>query len=296
MSDPQAPLRDFVPRHDYFVGVDSDGCTFDTMEVKQKECFIPAFIKHYGLAAVSKYAREICEFINLYSRGRGTNRFPAYLKALDMLRARPEAMRRGVDVPELPGLRAWLAKETRLGNPALKAAVAEAHDPDLVRTLAWSEEVNRLITEMVTNVPPFPMVRETLASLDGRADVMVVSATPAEALVREWEEHGIAQYAALIAGQEMGTKKEHLALAAGPERYARDHVLMVGDAPGDQKAAEANGALFYPIIPGAEDASWQTLHDEALPRFFGGTYAGAYQVELIARFERVLPDQPPWQT
>ena len=34
------------------MGIDSDGCAFDTMEVKHKECFIPAFIKHFGLAAI----------------------------------------------------------------------------------------------------------------------------------------------------------------------------------------------------------------------------------------------------
>jgi phosphoglycolate phosphatase-like HAD superfamily hydrolase len=295
MSDPQAALRAFTPRSAYFVGIDSDGCAFDTMEVKQKECFIPAFVKHFRLAAVSKYAREICEFINLYSRGRGTNRFPAYLKALDMLRARPEVRRRNFQVPDLPGLRAWLGRETKLGNPALKAAVAETGDPDLTRTLAWSEEVNRLIGEMVQGVPPFPMVRETLTSLAGRADVMVVSATPGEALVREWEEHGLTGHVALIAGQELGSKKEHLELAAGADRYPRDHVLMIGDAPGDQRAAAANGALFYPIIPGAEDESWLRLYNEGIPRFFERSYAGRYEADLISAFESVLPEQPPWK-
>jgi hypothetical protein len=36
----------------------------------------PAFIKHMGLQPVSKYARETCEFANLYSKWRGANRFP----------------------------------------------------------------------------------------------------------------------------------------------------------------------------------------------------------------------------
>jgi hypothetical protein len=31
---------------------------------------------------------------------------------------------------------------------------------------------------------------------------------------------------------------------------------MVGDAMGDLEAAKANGVLYYPINPGAEDASW----------------------------------------
>jgi hypothetical protein len=51
-SDPQAPLRDFHRTRDFFVGIDSDGCAFDTMEVKHKECFIPNIINFFDLAAV----------------------------------------------------------------------------------------------------------------------------------------------------------------------------------------------------------------------------------------------------
>lgn len=293
-SDPQTALRDFRKGHDYFVGIDSDGCVFDTMEVKHKECFIPPFIKHFGLAAVSKYAREACEFVNLYSRDRGANRFPAYVKALDLLRERAEVRRRGVGIPEVPALRGWIGRETKLGNPALEAEVSRGGDPELALTLAWSQEVNRNVGETVKNVPPFPLVRETLRKLHGRADVMVVSATPGEALAREWEEHDLAGLVELIAGQEMGTKKEHLALAAPADRYARDHVLMVGDAPGDRAAAAANGVLFYPINPGHEEESWERLHGEALDRFFAGTYKGDYMDRLVVEFEALLPSTPPW--
>ena len=70
----------------------------------------------------------------------------------------------------------------------------------------------------------------------------------------------------LIAGQELGSKQEHLALAA-VGRYEPHRILMVGDAPGDQNAAQANGVLFFPIDPGHEDESWQRFFEEALPRF-----------------------------
>jgi phosphoglycolate phosphatase-like HAD superfamily hydrolase len=291
--DPQAPLRDFHKSHDFFVGIDSDGCVFDTMEVKHKECFIPPFIKHFHLAAVSKYAREACEFVNLYSKDRGANRFPAYVKALDLLRDRPEVQRRGVAIPQLQGLRDWIGRETKLSNATLKPEVERTHDPDLALAYAWSKEVNERVAETVKHVPPFPLVRDVLHQLRGKADVMVVSATPGEALRREWEEHDLAKLVALIAGQEEGTKKEHLALAAVPH-YPKDHILMVGDAPGDRKAAEANGVLFYPINPGHEEESWARLHSEALDRFFNGTYRGEYADRLIHEFEALLPETPPW--
>src|SRR6202047_547091 len=129
----------FSPRHDFLVGIDSDGCAFDTMEVKHKECFIPNIIHHYNLAGVSKYAREAAEFVNLYSKSRGINRFPALIETLDWLRERPEVRARGVEVPVLHALVAWIQRETKLANPALEAAVKASGDADLARALAWSK-------------------------------------------------------------------------------------------------------------------------------------------------------------
>ncbi|MEO6810250.1 MAG: HAD family hydrolase [Isosphaeraceae bacterium] len=294
-NDPQNPLCQVRKTRDFFIGIDSDGCVFDTMEVKHKECFIPNIVKTFGLAAVSRYAREVAEFINLYSHWRGINRFPGLTLTMDLLARRPEVQRRGFDVPMLPGLRDWIERESRLGNPALLAEVERTGDPDLDLTHQWSEAVNRSVGEIVRGVPPFPLVRESLQGLAGKADLIVVSATPGEALQREWVEHDLARHVALIAGQELGNKTEHLALATAG-RYAKDQVLMVGDAPGDFRAAEANDALFYPVLPGLEEESWQRFHDEALPRFFNGTYAGPYMIALIDRFEALLPTTPPWQS
>jgi phosphoglycolate phosphatase-like HAD superfamily hydrolase len=137
-------------------------------------------------------------------------------------------------------------------------------------------------------------VRESLELLAGQADMIVVSATPLEALAREWEEHDIAQYVRVIAGQEMGKKALHLELAAR-DKYPSDHILMIGDAPGDMKAARANGAQFYPINPGHEEESWRRFVEEAAPRFLANEYAGAYESALIAEFESLLPEVPPWR-
>ena len=32
-------LIELQPRYEFFIGIDSDGCAFDTMEIKHKECF-----------------------------------------------------------------------------------------------------------------------------------------------------------------------------------------------------------------------------------------------------------------
>ena len=283
-------MTDFTKQHNYLVAFDSDGCVFDTMELKHKECFIPNIIKYYHLQAVSKYAREAAEFVNLYSKSRGINRFPALIETLEWLAKRPEVIARGVNVEVPPALRDWVSKETKLGNPALKQAVQSAGDPVLTHALKWSEAVNDDVTAMVENVPPFPKVRECLEKLAGVADMIVCSATPTKNLELEWREHGIESYVAgRIYGQEAGTKKEILRLAP---RYGADKVLMVGDAPGDYQAAKANNCLFYPINPGAEEVSWERLHNEALDRFLTGAYAGQYQEGLLREFESYLPERP----
>jgi len=293
-QDPQAALRNFEPKHQFFVGIDSDGCAFDTMELKHKECFIPNIIKHWNLQPVSKYARAAAEFVNLYSHWRGANRFPALIQVFDLLKDWDEVQRRKVAIPEAKPLRDFIASGAALGNPALEEAVKKTGDAILKQTLAWSKAVNASVGDMVHGVPPFPLVRESLEKMSSWADMIVVSATPGEALAREWAEHGIDKYAAIIAGQEMGKKAEHLTLAA-KGKYKPENMLMVGDADGDLKAARAAGALFFPINPGHEDKSWELFYKEGLDVFKAGKYAGDYEAKLIAQFQTYLPTTPPWK-
>ena len=284
-------MFDLQAKHDWFVGIDSDGCAFDTMELKHKECFIPNTINHWDLQGVSKYAREAAEFVNLYSKSRGINRFPALVETLQWLERRPEVRRRGVKIDIPQSLRDWIGRETKLGNPALEKAVAESGDPGLERTLRWSKAINESIAAMVRGVPPFPFVRESLEKLDGRADILVVSATPQAALEREWDEHDLSRFVAAICGQEVGTKKQCMGAAA---KHPAGRSLMIGDAPGDYAAATANHALFFPINPGGEEESWRRFFEEGIDHFFAGVFAGAYQQELLAEFDSCLPDRPSW--
>ncbi len=109
MSDPQI-LKDLKPTNEFFIGIDSDGCVFDTMELKHKECFTPMFIKHFRLQTASKYAREVWDFVNLYSKSRGVNRFPAVVRALNLLRERKEVIARKVACPT--------RRRSKTGSPA----------------------------------------------------------------------------------------------------------------------------------------------------------------------------------
>lgn len=289
MSDP------FQPQHDFFIGVDSDGCVFDTMEIKHKECFTPNIIKFWNLQAVSRYAREVCEFVNLYSVWRGTNRWTGLILVLDLLRQRAEVQQRGVTVPSAEGLRQFITQnQYPLSNDGIKAYMAAYPDADLETALKWSNSVNDSIHDMVYGIPPFLYVREALKAMHTQADMIVVSATPVHTLEKEWHEHDIARFVHLIGGQELGSKSQIIQQTAGG-KYAPERILMIGDAPGDLRAVRAVNGLFYPIIPGHEESSWQRFHDEAMPRFFAGTYAGTYETNLIKEYESHLPETPPWQ-
>ena len=296
----QQNLKDLRAEKEFFIGIDSDGCVFDSMVPKHKECFCPAFINNYNLQSVSKYAREVWDFVNLYSQDRGCNRFHAVIKALDFLRVRGEIIKRGAQIMETPALKEWTQRESKLGNPALKAEIEklvltdDKRAGELKIAYQWSLDVNEAVEKIIRGVPPFPYFRESLEAMRKKADVIVVSQTPAEALIREWAELGIDKLVRFIAGQEIGTKAEHLEYAA-KGKYPANKILMIGDAPGDLKAAVSAGALFYPIVPGCEDESWRRFFDEALAKFFSLSYEGSYQDALFAEFKKSLPEKAPWQ-
>ena len=289
-------LADFKPAHNYLVCVDSDGCVLDNMELKHKECFCPATVNVWELQGVSRYAREAAEFVNLYSRTRGANRFPALIRTLELTYERPEVRERGFVLPDLEPLIRWISE-----TPVLSASALEEYDRThdsppavLAQAARWSREVDANIKRIVRHVPPFPHVREALQKLGTFADIVVVSATPHEALIREWSEFGLDRLVSVMAGQEVGTKQESIRKAM-QDRYDPENVLKIGDAPGDFKAAEANGVLFYPIIPGQEAESWQRLLAESADRFRGGSFRGSYMNELKDSFFSVLLEAPAWK-
>lgn len=293
------PLRTLTPRHSFFVGIDSDGCVFDSMGIKQRECFCPIMIAYFGLQPVAKAARECKEFADLFSKTRGANRHITIARILsELLPSHPEVIERGFRIPDFSYYIAWANDpKSVLSDEGLEQAITAAPDAaardQLQQALRWSRRVNQMVEEVVRDIPPIPYVRECLDKMGRQADIIVCSQTPTEAIEREWKEHGIAPYPRVIAGQEMGTKAEHLKLATSG-KYASHHILMIGDAPGDYAAAQQNGALFYPINPGRETASWKRLYDEAFDRFCAGTFAGDYQQRLLAEFDACLPETPPW--
>ena len=292
--DRHQEIINLKPQNEFFIGIDSDGSVFDTMEIKHKECFCPTLIKHFELQDISEYVREVWDFVALYSQTRGLNRFRGLVKTFDYLSERPEVTSRKQSFINIDPIREWVQQETKLSNETLKAYADKTGHEVLYRALRWSEDAYEEIKKKVHDLPPFRFAYESLEKLSERADAVVVSHSNVEALQREWKDGSVDRFVDFIAGQEYGIKEELLRYSA-VGKYKEDKMMMIGDAPDDLKAAKHNGMLFFPIIPGEEEASWERFYKEAVDKFFLGTYAGLYEEELIEEFDKRLPEKPKWK-
>ena len=274
-------------KHDVLLAIDSDGCVFDSMSVKQR-IFREGVIEFWGLEAAADEVHRICEWAGLFSPWRGLNRFQLILKFFQSLKKYISIFEKALPSEELE---AFVEFGRTLSMPELEKWIEETGETELVTVLEWSREMSRRIADVAV-FPVFDGVFQGLETLHAQADLIVVSQTTEDALVREWNHAGLTKFVDVIAGAELGSKKESLeTLMAG--RYGAEQTLMIGDATGDLEAARAAGCLFFPILPGDEVASWKELCSEGLTRLKAGTFSGVYQEELIARFNSTLTETLP---
>ena len=273
-------LDDFKKSKDFCVCVDSDGCAMDTMNIKHIRCFGPCMVDEWGLDQWREPILDRWNVINLYSGTRGINRFKGLSMALG------EIDRQYTRIDGVEELIDWAAKAPELSNDAIRLEL-DRH-PIFRKALSWSNAVNAAITALPQEeVKPFAHVREALAAAHRVADVVVVSSANPEAVREEWKRFGLIEDVDLLCTQEMGSKAYCISRLC-EKGYGAENILMCGDAPGDDKAAEANAVLYFPILVSHESESWQLFLDEALERFVGGNYAGEYQEERRAAFNHNL--------
>ncbi|MDA3950899.1 MAG: hypothetical protein PF508_16955 [Spirochaeta sp.] len=279
--------------------LDSDGCVLDSMESKQRTSFAPLFLTHFGLERIAGIATETWLFSALYSRTRASNRFVLLLRTLDLLRRRYPPGSSGPEIPRLPHLRAHGGADGTVSTDSLAATIRElsADSPaaaELAAVQRWSQNVDAATRQNQRSVSVFSGVPEILRAAGQSAELVVVSQTPTDVLIDEWQHAGLAEEVAALYGQYPGGKARVLTelITAGPERP----VLMVGDAPGDFSAAVEAGTAFFPIVPGREEESWRRFRAEVLPQFLHGEYTDAEQARYTAPFEAALPKEPQWQT
>lgn len=272
----------FIKKKDYLICVDSDGCVMDTMDIKHKRCFGPCMIEEWELNSWRQELLERWAEINLYTVTRGINRFKGLALALS------EINRRYKKIEGLAVFLEWTDTSGELSNDAVKSAINKALEASreagcLKKALSWSEAVNDAINQIPDGKKlPFEGVKEALSYAHRYADVAVVSSANGQAVVDEWSKYGLLDHTDVVLAQNAGSK-EYCISQLIKKGYARDHVVMTGDAPGDLKAAGENQVYFYPILVGKEKESWKG-YEEAVNHLLHGTYKGRYEEELKRRF------------
>lgn len=274
-------LQAFAKQKDYLICVDSDGCAMDTMDIKHFRCFGPCMVEEWGLEQWSEPILNRWNAINLYSGTRGINRFKGLAMALT------EIDKVYCPIEGVAELAAWAEHTPELSNQAIAEAAKTAKGPALTKALSWSRKVNAAIDALPeSDKKPFPGVAEALAAAHSAADVAIVSSANREAVEEEWTRCGLLPSVDVLCCQDSGSKAACIAQLKA-KGYDPAHILMVGDAPGDQAAAGKNGVMFYPILARHEADSWAEFTAKALPALLSGSY-GPYGQEIAKRFEKNL--------
>jgi phosphoglycolate phosphatase-like HAD superfamily hydrolase len=268
----------FVKKKDYLICVDSDGCAMDTMNVKHIKCFGPCMVEEWNLGQWQEDILRRWNEINLFTMTRGVNRFQGLLIALK------EIDEKYTHIDGLSDLDEWVGHTKELSNSSIKSEIEKTDSEMLKKALKWSESVNASIQTLEdTDKLPFKGVGEALAYAHQFADIAIVSSANLNAVLEEWNMYGLLEHTDIVLAQDAGSKAYCISelLKKG---YSPENVLMTGDAPGDQKAAEQNGVYFYPILVRKEEDSWKEFKEQAVQNLIEGNFGGDYQQKKLDDF------------
>ncbi len=276
-------LQEFQKSKEYLICVDSDGCAMDTMDIKHIRCFGPCMVEEWGLFEWEAPILSRWNDINLYTMTRGINRFKGLIMALKEIHETYTA------IADLETLDQWVTTSDELSNPALERAIETGKEAgtsvlSLEKALSWSRKVNEKINALpFEEKKPFEGVKEGLAYAHEYADVAIVSSANLQAVEEEWELYGLLDHVDILLAQDTGSKAYCIAelLKKG---YAKENVMMTGDAPGDWDAAKKNDVFYYPILVRREKESWEEFRGTAVEKLTGGSFGGEYQEKKVQEF------------
>jgi phosphoglycolate phosphatase-like HAD superfamily hydrolase len=254
-------IENYQKRKQFLVCVDSDGCAMDTMDIKHKNCFGPCLIEVWSLQQWEEEILDRWYEINLYSELRGINRFKGLAIALK------EINEKYIAIEALESFLDWVEETKELSNESLMEQISKNRTVCLEKALLWSDNLNKKIKYLLPQEKiPFENVKEVLKLVHQYADIAIVSSANYEAVREEWSDNGLLDYIDLLLSQNVGSKSHciHELLGKG---YGTNQVIMIGDAPGDEKAADENHVLFYPILVKQEAKSWNEFSEHVFGKF-----------------------------
>ena len=272
-------IEEYLKNKDYLVCVDSDGCAMDTMDVKHIKCFGPCMVQEWNLYNWEKDILTRWNDINLYTLTRGINRFKGLAKALT------EIDQKYVKIEGLADMVDFAENSKELSNDALKKAIENnPQSTSLKKALAWSVAVNKAINELDESEKlPYKRVNDALAYAHERADVAIVSSANLDAVLEEWQKHGLLKHVDIVLAQNCGSKA-HCIGELIKKGYDNKKVVMCGDAPSDMQAAQKNNVHYYPILVKKENQSWDNFIQSGLNNLIEGRFDEKYQEELNKSF------------
>lgn len=281
----------FRKTKDFLLCIDSDGCAFDTMNAKHKDCFAPMAITVFNIKEHTEDLKQLWSDVNLYSATRGLNRFKGIgifiqkavaLNALQLSKKEDEALKQYLQ---------WTETTQSLSNDSLKDFISKTENHLAEKILNWSclssEKISALTYEQKK---VFKSVEPALKKAQSYCDIAVVSSAPSMEIFSEWKNADLLDYIGNIFGQEAGSKTTVLANLT-PLGYKPNNCLFLGDALSDLTAAKKNNYLFYPVIPDFEDECWQLLESAYLEKFLNNSYAGESEQALIQKLHKRLPQK-----
>ncbi len=268
----------FEKKHDYLICVDSDGTIMDTMTIKHNSCFGHCFIKVFGITSNIEDILNHWNYVNLYSKDRGINRFQGLKEILIYINKKYN-----IHFDDEEKFYSWVNATPRFDVKLLKDELG--HDPSnyvIKKAIEWSNLVNQEIAKLPLPLE-FDYVKESLEKVSRFASLLGVSSANKDAVNNEWKQRGLLQYFAFVACQDEGSKKDIIrnALKLG---YKKENVIMLGDAMGDYFASRDNDVKFYPIIPTKENSCWKEFYENVLDIISNGNYSKEIEKEYIDRF------------
>lgn len=291
-------LKNFKPNFKFFIGLDSDGTIFDSMEKKHKTFYVNPLIKIFNLEGIANEVTNVWLFVNLFSLSRGINRFEALMKVFKILNSDDVLKKNKLLIPNLNFIKQWLNKSSQLSDESLtrfKNKLKKKSDIIIAgKILDWSKNVNKLVNETNINFKIFKGVSQSLKLISKKADIMVLSNTPNSTLLNNWSKNKINQFVSFICGQETGTKNDMLHNAIFG-KYESKNTLIIGDSNNDYTSAKKNKSNFFPIIPNKEMESWNNFLIYGAENFFSGNFTKSYEQNLVSEFKSSLKTQPPWK-
>ncbi len=139
-------LRNFKPKFDYFIALDSDGTIFDSMSFKHKNCFVEPLINEFDLESAEKEVSSLWRFINLNSETRGINRFEALYLLFKNLDKVSKVKLSKVKLSEIIVLKKLLKMHNSPSNDDLlsflKNLKKKEEERFISKAISWSNKVN----------------------------------------------------------------------------------------------------------------------------------------------------------